>query len=74
MGHRRGRDQPYVADQRGHSRRHEDGVQAAAYLVGPSIRPVGARRLQGERVFDGDEINQTLFGFGDEINPVPGGE
>lgn len=72
-GHHR-RHHTYVAGQRGDPRGDEDGVQAAADLVGAAVGFGGVRGLEAERVLDGHEVEQTSLGLGDEVAPVGGGE
>ena len=69
-----GRHQTYVPGQRGDAGGDENGVEAAADLVGAPVRLDEVRGLRPEAVLDGHEVEQTALGLGDEIGPVPGGE
>jgi hypothetical protein len=43
-------------------------------LVGARIRFAVAGGLQAEAVLDRDEVEQAVFGFGDDVGPVARGE
>lgn len=49
-------------------------VQPPADLVRTPVGPVGGGRLEGEGVFEGDEVEQSGFGLGYGIGPVAGCE
>ena len=70
----RGGHEPDAGGQRGDPGRDEHRVQAAADLIGARVRPVVVGRLLAERVLDGDEVDQSPFGFQGELSPVTGGE
>ena len=48
----------------------QHGVQAASDPVGPLVRPQRVVGLQGEAVFDGDEVERAALGFADQVSPV----
>lgn len=52
----------------------EDGVEAAAHLVGAVVGFEEAGGLGAEAVLQGDEVEQAVFGLGDQVGPVTGGE
>lgn len=52
----------------------QDGVEAAAHLVGAAVQLAELRGLQAESVLDGDEVEQAALGLGDQVGPVGGGE
>ena len=50
------------------------GVQSASDAVGSLVGPQRVVELEGEAVFDGDEVQQSPFGFADQVSPVSGGQ
>jgi hypothetical protein len=68
------RHQADVPGQRCHTGGDEDGVQAAADLVGAFVRVQEVGGLRAEAVLDGDEVEQTALGLVDQVGPVRGGE
>ena len=64
-----------MADVRGsHPRRHQDRVEPSPDLVGPLVELPAPRRLQGEGVLNGHEVEQAALGLLDEVDPVAGRE
>ncbi len=60
--------------ERCHPGGHEYRVESAAHLVGALVghQRLCGRGLQAERVLDGDEIEPSVLGLGDQVGPVTG--
>ena len=52
----------------------QHGVQPAADAVGALVGPQRVVGLQGQAVFDGDEVQQAPLGLADQVGPVARGQ
>ena len=74
VGRRDRGDQPDAARDRRDARCDQQGVEAAAHLIGALVRPERKAGLQGERVLDRGEVDAPGVGPLHDVDPVLRGE
>jgi hypothetical protein len=70
LGDRSGRDDSNPSGVRSNSGSDEHRIQPAADPIGAIIGCKRVVRLQTQRIFDRDEVQQTPFGLSNEVCPV----